>query len=107
MHGKSDDESEDYSERWALLLDDLPVILRFTFQTLSFIRYNSRAGFPTCSLHSIEMHIAILSTLAIVSLATATPTNTKRDDTWGGSVSLGPTIINAVTTLIPGAPSAT
>jgi hypothetical protein len=30
----------------------------------------------------------------------------KRDDVWGGSVSLGPsksTIINAVTTLIPGA----
>ncbi|GIJ86619.1 hypothetical protein Asppvi_005509 [Aspergillus pseudoviridinutans] len=35
---------------------------------------------------------------------------TKRTDTWGGSVSLGPTkstIVNAVTTLIPGAAPAT
>ncbi|KAF4218765.1 hypothetical protein CNMCM8980_005007 [Aspergillus fumigatiaffinis] len=34
----------------------------------------------------------------------------KREDTWGGSVSLGPTkstIVNAVTTLIPGAAPAT
>ncbi|KAI9927125.1 hypothetical protein ASPWEDRAFT_121850 [Aspergillus wentii DTO 134E9] len=47
--------------------------------------------------------LALLPTLG---LALAT----KRDDTWGGSVSLGPTkstITNAVTTLIPGAAPAT
>jgi hypothetical protein len=43
----------------------------------------------------------------VASLASAglLETVTKRDDYWGGSVSLGPsksTIINAVTTLIPG-----
>lgn len=35
--------------------------------------------------------------------------NNKRTDTWGGAVSLGPTkstIINAVTTIIPGTPPA-
>ncbi|KAJ5861292.1 uncharacterized protein N7529_008602 [Penicillium soppii] len=50
--------------------------------------------------------------VATIGLASAglLETATKRDDTWGGSVSLGPsksTIINAVTTLIPGAAPAT
>lgn len=50
----------------------------------------------------------ILPFLAAVGVASAGLLETveKRDDTWGGSVSLGPsksTIINAVTTLVPGA----
>ncbi|KXG53434.1 uncharacterized protein PGRI_004840 [Penicillium griseofulvum] len=50
----------------------------------------------------------IVPFLATASLASAglLETIVKRDDYWGGSVSLGPsksTIINAVTTLIPGA----
>lgn len=57
------------------------------------------------------MHF-ILPFVATIGLASAglLETATKRDDTWGGSVSLGPsksTIINAVTTLIPGAAPAT
>lgn len=60
-------------------------------------------------MHATLISIAGLAGLA--SLVAASPTSTKaiarRDDTWGGAVSLGPTksdIINAVTTLIPGAP---
>ncbi|KAJ5788751.1 hypothetical protein N7457_003741 [Penicillium paradoxum] len=49
----------------------------------------------------------VLSLIAAAGLASAglLGTLTKRDDYWGGSVSLGPsqsTIVNAVTTLIPG-----
>lgn len=54
----------------------------------------------------------ILPFLAAAGVASAGLFETvqKRDDTWGGSVSLGPsksTIINAVTTLIPGAAPST
>ncbi|GME48500.1 hypothetical protein BKCO1_1700040 [Neofusicoccum parvum] len=52
--------------------------------------------------------------LLLPSLAAALPASGtmpfKRADTWGGAVSLGPTkstIVNAVTTFIPGAPPAT
>jgi hypothetical protein len=50
----------------------------------------------------------IVPFLAAAGLASAglLETVVKRDDSWGGSVSLGPsksTIVNAVTTLIPGA----
>ncbi|KAK6539642.1 hypothetical protein TWF694_009848 [Orbilia ellipsospora] len=48
----------------------------------------------------------LLATVASTSLIPSFPTRLiKRADTWGGSVSLGPTkstIINAVTTIIPG-----
>ncbi|KAL4946823.1 hypothetical protein BDV06DRAFT_217977 [Aspergillus oleicola] len=58
------------------------------------------------------MKSSLFATLLLPPLALSTPpnTNTKRDDTWGGSVSLGPTkstITKAVTTLIPGAAPAT
>lgn len=55
------------------------------------------------------MKIQTATTFLLPALALAS-TNTKRTDTWGGSVSLGPTkstITNAVTTLIPGAAPAT
>ncbi|KAJ6062265.1 uncharacterized protein N7446_006385 [Penicillium canescens] len=49
----------------------------------------------------------IIPALASIGFVSAGVTeHAKRDDTWGGSVSLGPsksTIVNAVTTLIPGA----
>ncbi|KAJ6099005.1 hypothetical protein N7467_000540 [Penicillium canescens] len=49
----------------------------------------------------------VIPALAGIGLVSAGVTeHAKRDDTWGGSVSLGPsksTIVNAVTTLIPGA----
>ncbi|KAL3465921.1 hypothetical protein BJX64DRAFT_284855 [Aspergillus heterothallicus] len=60
------------------------------------------------------MNLRTLSTLLLPALALSTPvdpssssssTLTAREDTWGGSVSLGPTkstIVNAVTTIIPG-----
>lgn len=57
---------------------------------------------------SFEMARSIFSILALAASALAFAAPVKRDS-WGGSVSLGPTkshIINAVTTLIPGvAPS--
>ncbi|KAL4902825.1 hypothetical protein BDW74DRAFT_58141 [Aspergillus multicolor] len=56
------------------------------------------------------MNLKLLSTLLLPALGIATPIDdslevVKREDTWGGSVSLGPsksTIVNAVTTIIPG-----
>jgi hypothetical protein len=59
---------------------------------------------------------AVFFALPTLSLAFAVPSpaslfqRAKRADTWGGSVSLGPsksTIVNAVTTIIPGAAPAT
>ncbi|KAL2832685.1 hypothetical protein BJY01DRAFT_260073 [Aspergillus pseudoustus] len=59
------------------------------------------------------MNLRRLITLLLPALALSTPLDsspsgslTAREDTWGGSVSLGPTkstIVNAVTTIIPGA----
>ena len=57
------------------------------------------------------MDLTILFALALANLSAAAPTAAStvviRVDSWGGSVSLGPSksnIINAVTTIIPGAP---
>ncbi|KAI9038304.1 uncharacterized protein KD926_010960 [Aspergillus affinis] len=51
-----------------------------------------------------------LTTAALIPTLALAVTQLKREDTWGGSVSLGPTkstITKAVTTLIPGAAPAT
>lgn len=51
-----------------------------------------------------------LATAALIPTLALAATQVKREDTWGGSVSLGPTkstITKAVTTLIPGAAPAT
>ncbi|KAL1305769.1 hypothetical protein AAFC00_003939 [Neodothiora populina] len=58
------------------------------------------------------MLVSVFSAVAVAAVAvSASPTPiSKRDDSWGGAVSLGPTksnIINAVTTLIPGVPPKT
>jgi hypothetical protein len=55
-------------------------------------------------LFNMRFIIPALASLGLVSAGVTE--HAKRDDTWGGSVSLGPsksTIVNAVTTLIPGA----
>ncbi|KUJ20628.1 uncharacterized protein LY89DRAFT_448834 [Mollisia scopiformis] len=49
-------------------------------------------------------HHTLLLPFLLAALTSAKPT--KRDDTWGGALSLGPTtshIIHAITTLVPGA----
>ena len=51
--------------------------------------------------------VKLLTLLSLAAICLAAPSTTVKRDSWGGSVSLGPTksrIINAVTTLIPGAP---
>jgi hypothetical protein len=52
----------------------------------------------------------IIPVLASIGLVSAGVAEHAKRDTWGGSVSLGPsksTIVNAVTTLVPGAAPAT
>lgn len=60
---------------------------------------------------TMQLFLSLLATTALASagILNSRATNTKRDS-WGGSVSLGPsksTIINAVTTIIPGAAPST
>jgi hypothetical protein len=82
-------------------LIDLQVIAEESYINIFFLEIHHLA--------SIIMHvtIAILSGLVSVALAAPSPAVVEKRDSWGGSVSLGPTnsrIVNAVTTIIPGTP---
>lgn len=69
------------------------------------LNFNSRTGFAIIIFQTMKFLLPLLTSSGLASAAIfGSPTTHTKRDSWGGSVSLGPsksTIINAVTTIIP------